>query len=451
MTRHIRTFRRVATAGLFVAAALLAAGCRDTLLDVETPDIINPTDVNSPDGAEGLRIGALGRLSAMTAGDETSWLYGGLLVDEWKSGDTFIQRDEADHRNIDPSNSFVSASYRAINRARLDSWQAIQALRLYKPEPVSNIGQMWFVKGFAELQSASDFCNGQPFADLSGADPALGGPISVAEAFTMAAASFDSALANSGDDETVKNSARVGKARALLGLGDQQGAAAAVAGVPTDFAYNLTWTPVKQDNFIWVINNSARRYSVQDSVDASGTVPNALPFVSANDPRVPTAATNPVSFDGVTPYQAQLIWSERDAIVPVVNGIDARLAEAEARLAADDVPGWLGILNDLRAGPTIDGPLTISGMAPLSDPGTETGRVKLMFRERAFWTFGRGQRLGDLRRMVRTYGMTPAEVFPGEGGIWFKTMSDYGHDYNIPVSGDELNNPNFHGCTDRNP
>ena len=449
MTRYTGTLRR-ASAVCGLALAALAAGCRDTLLQVQHPDIINPGDLNSPDGAEGLRVGAIGRLAAMTAGDESSWLYGGLLVDEFKSGDTFIQRDQADSRAIDPSNSFVGVAYRDINRARVDAYQALQSLKAYKPTAVSSQGQMWFVKGFAELQAASDFCNGLSFADLSGANPVTAGQMSDSAAFVMAAASFDSAVAYAGGDPTVTSSAKIGKARALLGLGQTQQAAAAVAGIPTTFVYNMTYEAVKEDNFIWTLNNSARRYSVQDSVDASGTVPNALPFVSAKDPRVPTAATSKVSFDGVTPFQAQLIWPTRDASVAVVSGIDARLAEAEASLAAG-TPNWLVILNTLRAGPTPDGTLTISGMAPLVDPGTQPARVKLLFRERAFWTFGRGQRLGDLRRMIRQYQFTPAQVFPGEGGVWFKTGAKYGTDYNIPVSGDELNNPNFHGCTDRLP
>lgn len=450
MIRYTGTVRRMSVICTLVAATLVV-GCRDTLLGVQHPDIISPSDLNSAGGAEGLRVGAIGRLAYMTAGDESSWLYGGLLVDEWKSGDTFIQRDQADSRSIDPSNSFVSTAYRDINKARVDAYLALQALKTYEPAPVSNLGQMWFVRGFAEFQAASDFCNGVTFADLTGSTPTPGNPMSDSAAFVMAAASFDSALANSGGDATVTNSAKIGKARALLGLGRFQEAGAIVAGIPTTFAYNMTYEAVKEDNFIWTINNSARRYSVQDSVDASGTVPNGLPFVSAKDPRVPTAATAKVSFDGVTPFQAQLIWAVRDAPVAVTNGIDARLAEAEASLAAGNAPVWLQILNTLRAGPTPDGPLTISGMVPLVDPGTQQARVKLMFRERAFWTFGRGQRLGDLRRMIRQYGFTPAQVFPGEGGTWFKTNAKYGQDYNIPVSGDELNNPNFHGCTNRAP
>ena len=38
--------------------------------------------------------------------------------------------------------------------------------------------------------------------------------------------------------------------------------------------------------------------------------------------------------------------------------------------------------------------------------------MTLFFREKAFWTFGRGQRLGDERRLVRQYGRTQDQVFP---------------------------------------
>jgi hypothetical protein len=70
-----------------------------------------------------------------------------------------------------------------------------------------------------------------------------------------------------------------------------------------------------------------------------------------------------------------------------------------------------------------------------------------MFREKAFWTFARGQRLGDLRRLVRQYNLAPTDVFPE--GIHFKAGT-FGSDVNLPVVTDEENNPNFTGCLDRN-
>ncbi len=87
-------------------------------------------------------------------------------------------------------------------------------------------------------------------------------------------------------------------------------------------------------------------------------------------------------------------------------------------------------------------------MGPLADPGTDASRVDLQFREKAFWTFSRGQRLGDMRRLITQYGRTEPNVFPQ--GVHYKGGT-YGTDMNLPIVTDERNNPNFKGCTDRNP
>jgi hypothetical protein len=302
-----------------------------------------------------------------------------------------------------------------------------------------------------------DFCNGQPFADLSSGSPDLGIPVSGADAFKLALASFDSALAAVGSATDsialrVKYSAQVGRGRALLGLGQKADAGTAVAGVPKTFSFNLTWpaTQGKEDNLIWVLVNSARRYTVQDSADRQGgRIPNGMPFVSAKDPRVPTVQSPKFGFDGSTPYDGQLVFPTFNSPVPVANYVDAQLILAESQLAANDA-AWLTTLNALRAGPTSIGAINITGMAPLTDPGTAGARIDLLFRERAFWTFGRGQRLGDLRREIRVYGKTAAQVFPGEGGINPRKNANYGSDVNLPVPQAERNNFNFGGCTDRN-
>jgi hypothetical protein len=148
--------------------------------------------------------------------------------------------------------------------------------------------------------------------------------------------------------------------------------------------------------------------------------------------------------------------------VAVTAGIDARLIEAEAALNANDATTMMTILNALRASPqliTAPSPSatgthpgwTTPVLPPLADPGTLDTRVNLLFREKAFWTFGRGQRLGDLRRLIRDYGRTPDGSNTGgypmgthyKGGV-------YGVDLNLPVTTDEqVGNTNFHGCLDR--
>ena len=91
--------------------------------------------------------------------------------------------------------------------------------------------------------------------------------------------------------------------------------------------------------------------------------------------------------------------------------------------------------------------LSATALPNLVDPGTTDARVSLLFREKAFWTFARGQRLGDVRRLVRQYGRASTAVFPE--GVHFKA-GNFGSDVNLPVVTDEENNPNFTGCLDRN-
>jgi hypothetical protein len=452
---------------LLAAAGLSLGACNsatDKLLQATDPDIINPSDVNNPDGADALRVGALARLTQLTASApanaEGVWFMGGLLADEWKSGDTFSQRDETDKRTESFDNSIITAGYRYIHRSRISANQAITALRQFKPSPAWGIGQMYFVRGYAELLSAENFCNGQPFSDGSTGDILEGPPITVAAAFARAIVSADSGLIAIGGATDVSsariiNALKVTKARALMGLGGAANYAAArtaLAGIPTTFTYDVTFAQVSGDNGIWALNNSAKRYVVGDSFDASGIIKNALPFISARDPRVPTSGTGK-AFDSSTPFTQQLIWASAGSVpgredpVAVVNGIDARLIESEVQLSQGDFAGWLATLNSLRTGPTqLSQSISIKNMTALADPGTAASRIDLQFREKAFWTFARGERLGDLRRLIRQYGRTQDQVFPT--GTFFKAGA-YGADVNLLVPQAETNNTLFTACTNR--
>src|SRR5438552_2391988 len=90
---------------LAVAALFLSACNKDKILKVTDPDIINPADLASVEAAEALRVGALSRLNDITGGsqgggslNEGIFIFSGVLADEWKSTDTFVQRDEIDSR-----------------------------------------------------------------------------------------------------------------------------------------------------------------------------------------------------------------------------------------------------------------------------------------------------------------------------------------------------------------
>jgi hypothetical protein len=439
------------------------------LLEVTDPDVIEPSAVESAEGATSVRLGAIGRLRDATGSAESSWLFGGLLADEWSTSSTFVQNDETDERAVSLSNGTVNGFLRNLNRVRTAVNQAVPLLKKYKPTPASDIAEMYLVRGFAELQLALDFCNGIPLSDASGPETKLGTPLTGADVFAVAAASFDTAMQQSTATDAasviVNRAARIGKARALIGntLANLGAAASlvAVASVPTNFTYDETFSATSGvgDNILWNQPASQRRYTVGDSLEGNARnllVKNAIPFFSAKDPRLPvsyTVSTNgkdtTKSQDGFTFSRTTSLYA-RTTNVALASGIDARLIEAEAALAAGNAAGMMTILNALRSSPQPIGTLTaanLSGLAPLTDPGTAAGRLDLLFREKAFWTFSRGQRLGDMRRLIRQYGRTQDQVFPVgphyRGGV-------YGTDVNLPITTDEANgNPNFKGCIDR--
>lgn len=434
----------------------------DSVLEVEDPDLILPNNVNSLGGARAVANGALGRFLSMTAGNEGTWLYGGLLTDEWTTSSTFIQNDETDQRKVQLLNTQVTGFYRNINRVRTAANQAIPLLQAFDSTNRALIAEMYFARGFAEMQLALDFCNGIPLSNGAGTEIEYDQPRTGAEVFQVAVASFDSAIAKAGTDAqsvSIATAAKIGKGRALMALNQYAAAAQAVAGIATSYRYQHTFSLTTSSNIIWNQGFSAKRYSVGDSIDGNNRdilVRNAIPFTSAKDPRLPVTDTKlnaqpTVGQDGGTVMRLTQIYDRLTAI-DVVNGIDARLIEAENQLKNNDVTGWLATLNGLRNGAnrvTSIGTVTISATAlpNLTDPGTPEARISLMFREKAFWTFARGQRLGDLRRLVRQYNRASTDVFPE--GVHFKA-GNFGSDVNLPVVTDEENNPNFTGCLDRN-
>ena len=460
-----RSFRIIA-----VAATLAACSGTDTILEAIDPDLINPPDTRSAEGAQALYFGALNRLRQITGGtggEGSTWLFGGLLADEWSTSSTFVQNDETDQRNIQINNSTVTGMYRDLARARTSANQAIALLREFRPTESTRIAEMYFVRGFAEMQLASDFCNGLALSDGTGEEIVYGPQLTIAQVFTAAIASFDSAIAlvpgTSATEVLIHRAARIGKARALLGLGtpaDRIAAGQLVANIPTSFTYNVTYATTSGDLTLWAQPLSARRYSVGDSVEGNARnlrVTNAIPFHSSNDPRIQSRYTVSAngrdttrSQDGLTFSRTTILWG-RSTPTPVTNGIDARMIEAEGLLEQGNVAGWLAIHNALRAAPPTLGTVTPAAMPALADPGSPAARVSLHFREKAFWTFSRGHRLGDMRRLIRQYGRTADQVFPM--GVHFRG-GNYGPDVNLPVPQAEQNNPNVGPdnptCTDRN-
>src|SRR2546430_7083978 len=103
---------RAVIGSLAVAASGLLLACENSvtksLLEVQDPDNVDPSAVVSAEGANSVRVGAIGRLRDATGASESSWLFGGLLADEWSTSSTFVQNDETDERAVSLNNGTVT-------------------------------------------------------------------------------------------------------------------------------------------------------------------------------------------------------------------------------------------------------------------------------------------------------------------------------------------------------
>jgi len=219
----------------------------------------------------------------------------------------------------------------------------------------------------------------------------------------------------------------------LLDQGKYDEAASAVATVPTTAVYMTEANNIVNMSFGYCLG--CYNTGLGDREGGTG-----LPFVSANDPRVPLEQLGPRNTDSTDTLYRTTKGLDSDARVVLASGIEARLIQAEAALHANQ--DWKAILDSLRA--------TV-GLDPLVDPGTESGRVDVLYSERAFWLFMTGRRLGDMRRLIKNYGRAaesvfPTGVWPGGTGVRYGTATSFPFNF----SDERRYNPFItSGCTTR--
>lgn len=451
--RFFNSARRMIRPVGAMAAAVSVAGCSTDLLTVPTPNVISEGAVGGSLGVTTLRNGAMQDFIVSYSGTQDGFaVVSGNLSDEIQTTDTFADRYNTDGRtSSEVLGGAVQVTYTQLQLARASLASTIEKWIVVKPTTAAvkdSLSEMYAIRGFTETAFGEGYCSGVPFGKVgANGDFEYGDPQTSAQVYTRAAASMDTALANA-TGTNYRNLAAIGKARVLLNQGQFAAAAAAVSGVPTSFSYVLNHSIAtgRQTNGLWTaMYNAGSRYTVGT---LEGT--NGIDYlVTPVDPRVPWVATPNTGFDGTSVnLPRQLKYTSQSAPFTLANGIEARLIEAEARLQGGtqaDRDAVFAQLNTLRA----TGLST--AIAPMAaSPTTQAAAVDMLFKERAYWLWLTGHRLGDMRRLIRQYSRTAATVFP-VGTLRYRPSQTYGTDVNLVIPFIERNNPKFNGCLDRNP
>ena len=484
MTKPMHPTRRAARATSIFAllgAVTLAACDQDKLLTVPTPDVVLPEDIASTAALPSAFAAAVGDFQLAYAGGYGEQLplldynegfaqITALLTDEMLNAETYNTRIEVDRRATTIINSTTLQTFQVAQQARATADLVAARYRDLDPDNPQR-AEVQTLAAFMYVMFAQGYCNGVPTSRvLSDGTFEYGPPQSGTQLLLTAVAKFDSAitvaLAAGGGGSTALNLARIGKGRALLGLGNYADAAAAVAAVPSSFLYEVqhSETTGRQNNAFFTFNYLESRFTIADKEGING-----LPFVTLDDPRAPVFEAVAVlggnyefGFDGSTPLYFTTKYFDYKSPTPLATGAEARLIEAEAALKIGDVAAFLAKLNQARAAaptyPSEPDPTSLPRSQPTAltaadIPATTAGRVDLLFRERALTLFLTGHRVGDLRRLTYQYGRAPESVWPTgpyQDDNPDKQGTNYGPDVNLPIPQEESNNPQFTGqCINR--
>ncbi len=451
--------RKLSRALLSIGVILISACSLDGLVSVDDPEgerEIDRESLNTLAGGISLYHNAVGNLARGVSALSHDV---GFLTDEMaalrigeigSTGRTNFYDARIKTELSSSVQGLTSDSYSYWHSTRTSASQARQIISRFESD-LKNfyLSASYAIEAQAVLALAENFCSGVPLSTVPfEGDVEYTSGFSTEAMFEQAVALFDSSLSLAHDSIPVLTLARIGKARALLGLNRYQDAVAAVADVEQGDAFTLSYTQANPPSgggttggrTFWTNQGTVNIYrsSIIENMEglngllwmASGNLP--------QDPRVPINTT--------TTPRKQNKFTSGTLTFPLATWIDVLMIRAEASLenAGPSDTEWLDIINQARA---------TRGIVDTTDPGGPEARVNLLFRERAFWFYLQGTRLSDYRRLVRQYNRNVSTIYPT--GPYNKTSGsilNYGDALVFMPSISEFNyNPKFTSCININP
>jgi len=386
--------RRRLTAVALAVPMIAALACRDiTSLQQSNPGSLSAASTYVPENAQLLVNGAIGDFECAFS----RYVVGsGLFTDELSDAIASTANFDYDRRTITSSASYGTQTCSSANQqpaiyttlstargsndtvlAKLHDWTDAQM-----PAGVNRtklIGQAAAYAGYSLILLGEGMCS----AAIN-----VGPELTPAQLFAEAKTRFDTAVtaATAANDATTLNFATLGRARTLLDLGQAAAAATDAAKIPASFVLNMSTDAVnvRRENWSFVSINNSNFSTVDPSF-------RGLTINGAPDPRVAVTNTNKA---GTT--QGTVIWTPDkypaiSTVMPIARYAEAQLIIADAKLAANDVPGAVAAINAARA--------THPGLPAYDATGQTAAQVLTqLVEERRRELFLEGHRLGDLRR-----------------------------------------------------
>jgi len=408
--------------GIGVAAAIgLSLSACDSLLEVTLPGATPEEALNDPQFAPILVAGGQGNFECAYTNYA---LLGGVVSGELMGAQTFLGLVPYQRRDVRPIDqgygegecNSSTALYTPVAVARFTTDDAFNRLSEWTDAQVPGrtglLARASLYAGYSYLIFGEGFCSAAFDA---------GPEVVPDQVFTLATERFSTAidLATQAGDASVLNTARVGRARARLSLGDLEGAVTDAQAVPPGFERVVTRSSAgpTRANKIYLANGPDLDVSVDPKFWN-------LSWGGVPDPRVEVVEVGLQGQDGLTPMWRQTKYTSEGSDIRLASYVEAQLIIAEARGGQTAVD----IINDL---------LEAAGLP--SFESTDPLEIQEMVREqRRRELFLEGHRMGDLRR----YGGT---AFQDAAGGAHPFVGDvYGGMECFPLPNVERqNNPNL--------
>lgn len=394
--------------------------------------------VESAEGARWIYFGAVARfmdffaLQAMTVGQFTDELMGANSALSTRQATT-----------LSSPHAVQVQLYSAFQSTRVQLDQALQLLYKHgRSDDANMIGHALGLLGMVHLMIADNFCSGIPVSTSK-----WGGEFIPSRGFTTtqlyeeAIVYADSGLALGVDSFPVTTLLLGVKARALNALG-QFSAASGIAHLINDSSkISEVFIPGRDSSYLGRSPSflASGRDTSLHVINNKGT--NGLRWIPDD---VETLDAR-LMLRSLYPHKPKFFFSNR--VVSFFDGAEARLIEAEYYLDLGDIDAYLEMINRVRRMFRYENGLPLSDTI---DPGTEVGRIDLLFKERAYTLYLTGRRLGDMRRMVNQYRRSMNDVYP-VGPVEGVVFEVYGSNYvfvpEISFTGrEETYNPLYNGC-----